>query len=122
MIFGGLYIAQHHGMLKRTACLWMISIALLLGSLSVRALEVPVDTLQHLNESFPLLQLPLEEPPINAPRSQLQSPEAQRRWTEMKMQILRDSLGRVSSEFAIPYSPSASTITTTYQSPFASYP
>lgn len=53
-------------------------------------------------ETFPLIQLPLEEPPVHAPRSQLTSPEAQRRWQDLKFTILSDSLNRLSPEFSVP--------------------
>lgn len=54
-------------------------------------------------EFFPLVQLPLEEPRINAPRSELQSPASQRRWSQLKMQILSDGQNRVSKEFSVPF-------------------
>jgi len=54
-------------------------------------------------EFFPLVQLPVEEPPINAPRSEFQSPESIRRWNNMKMEILRDFQGRISPEFSVPH-------------------
>jgi membrane-bound lytic murein transglycosylase D len=55
------------------------------------------------HEFFPLIQLPLEEPPVQAPRSELQSEEAARRWADLKTQILTDSQHRVSAEFSVPY-------------------
>lgn len=55
------------------------------------------------HEFFPLIELPVEEPPVQAPRSELQSEESYRRWTNLKTQILTDSQKRISAEFSVPY-------------------
>lgn len=79
-------------MLKNTAMNCILSLGLLAGSASAQTPEF-----------FPLVQLPLEEPRLNAPRSELQSPESIRRWTQLKTQILSDSQNRISAEFSVPH-------------------
>ncbi len=93
-------------MLKNPAISWILILCVVVTSSGGHAAGVPQldpgngDT---PHEAFPLIQLPLEEPPINAPRSELQSPESIRRWTNLKSQILGDFQSRVSPEFSVPY-------------------
>ncbi len=93
-------------MLKNPAITWIIAISLLCGATGGHAASLALldsgngDT---PHEFFPLMQLPMDEPPINAPRSELQSPESIRRWTNLKTQILGDFQARVSPEFSVPH-------------------
>lgn len=93
-------------MLKLPAIIWILSLCLVCASADTSAANSPVVDAGNghtPHEFFPLMALPFEEPPINAPRSELQSAESIRRWTNLKTQILSDFQSRVSPEFSIPF-------------------
>lgn len=83
-------------MLKKSALTWSLILSTALTSFTVHGNEIP-------HEFFPLVQIPLHEPNVSAPRSELMSAESIRNWQHLKTQILRDFQGRVSSEFSVPH-------------------
>ncbi len=82
-------------MLKTSALNWALILSTALNSASSYA-SIP-------HEFYPLVQIPIQEPQLAAPRSELQSPEKIQRWNHLKTQILSDFQDRVSPEFSIPF-------------------
>ncbi len=89
-------------MLKRSAVAWGLVLSTSLSTLPVHGAVMPLNA-DTPHEFFPLGAIPLQEPQISAPRSELQSEESQRQWHNLKSQILRDFQNRVSPEFSVPH-------------------
>lgn len=87
-------------MLKKCAILGILTLITCLCSTAAYG-DLTADSLPH--EFFPLVDVPLQEPQLAAPRSELQSPDSIQRWNSLKAQILKDFQGRVSPEFSVPY-------------------
>lgn len=96
-------------MLKKSALAWSLTLSTTLTSLPTHGAGTPlIAPLQTENadtphEFFPLGSIPLQEPEVSAPRSELQSPESLRQWHNLKTQILRDFQSRISPEFTVPH-------------------